>query len=213
MSFLIDFFLSLFSGLSPCLLVFCSSSIFLCHIFKSRESYITLIVLRNKVGINKRSSKKYLTSSCSFAKFSNLDFKLPAAPEPAKDGNQKQKTNSMRLTLLSLSPKVKKRNATGQNDIPKTSKLPFSPQQKGQIGRGAESARGEKPNTNAPSQHFRACVVTTINCHMPIPVSPPPPSSPFKISPLPTPEEGRILTLSRLLLQIRKPQVWFFLGT
>ena len=90
---------------------------------------------------------------------------------------------------------------------PKTSKLPFSPQQKGQIGRGAESARGEKPNTNAPSQHFRACVVTTINCHMPIPVSPPPPSSPFKISPLPTPEEGRILTLSRLLLQIRKPQV------
>ena len=118
MSFLIDFFLSLFSGLSPCLLVFCSSSIFLCHIFKSRESYITLIVLRNKVGINKRSSKKYLTSSCSFAKFSNLDFKLPAAPEPAKDGNQKQKTNSMRLTLLSLSPKAKKRNATGQNDIP-----------------------------------------------------------------------------------------------
>ena len=108
MSFLIDFFLSLFSGLSPCLLVFCSSSIFLCHIFKSQDSYITFIVLRNKVGINKLSSKKYLTSSCSFAKFSNLDFKLPAAPEPAKDGNQKQKTNSMRLTLLSLSPKVKK---------------------------------------------------------------------------------------------------------
>ena len=77
-----------------------------------------MIVLRNKVGINKLSSKKYLTSSCSFAKFSNLDFKLPAAPEPAKDGNQKQKTNSMRLTLLSLSPKAKKRNATGQNDIP-----------------------------------------------------------------------------------------------
>lgn len=25
------------------------------------------------------------TSSCSFAKFSNLDFKLPAAPEPAID--------------------------------------------------------------------------------------------------------------------------------
>jgi len=84
----------------------------------------------------------------------------------------------------------------------------FSLHQKGQIGRGAESARGETPNTNAPSQHhFRACVVTSINCHMSVPVSPPPHSSPFKISPLPTPEQGLILTLSRLLLQIRKPQV------
>ena len=47
-----------------------------------------------------KTKRSEQTSSCSFAKFSNLDFKLPAAPEPAVRTQVDNKYWILELSIL-----------------------------------------------------------------------------------------------------------------